>query len=363
VTNQEKIILTPEQEAKIPLWREQWRRHLFSTEPADRETAEKAALALYKQQNVKPPKKLVWLESPFGIEAFERHQTRPQVIIRAYAGIMAKTLGRQVKNFYHKIALRLQFDDPGRLSEALPDLIDDYMTDFGQLSIAGNDLAAYDFCRRVLKLRSATNVVAPEIELAKSVGMVWPTKDICFFVERWSRFSVDTQGRIHSVTGPAVQFRDGSEFYAYHGVADGDLGLIFRAAHTLSIDRIFELGMNRRNFAIEVYKGGRENGGGLERFVHDLKHSSSSDIRNRIVALDHDPAIGTLYHINVRRGSGYWTGQPPLAVVSVRNSTPEPDGSVKQYCLRVPPTIRTARAAVAWTFRLPRNRYRPVQET
>ena len=39
-------------------------------------------------------------------------------------------------------------------------------------------------------------------------------------------------------------------------------------------------------------------------------------------------------------------------MVEVVNSTPEPDGSRKTYFLRVPPTIGTAREAVAWTFGL-----------
>ena len=36
--------------------------------------------------------------------------------------------------------------------------------------------------------------------------------------------------------------------------------------------------------------------------------------------------------------------------VEVVNATAEPDGSYRRYFLRVPPTSRTARQAVAWTF-------------
>ena len=35
----------------------------------------------------------------------------------------------------------------------------------------------------------------------------------------------------------------------------------------------------------------------------------------------------------------------------------------RQYLLRVPPTIQTAAEAVAWTFQLAGDDYRPVQET
>jgi hypothetical protein len=38
--------------------------------------------------------------------------------------------------------------------------------------------------------------------------------------------------------------------------------------------------------------------------------------------------------------------------VQVTNATPEPDGTHRAYWLRVPPGMRTARQAVAWTFDL-----------
>jgi hypothetical protein len=50
-------------------------------------------------------------------------------------------------------------------------------------------------------------------------------------------------------------------------------------------------------------------------------------------------------------------------MVEVVNSTPEPDGSRKTYFLRVPPTIETAREAVAWTFGLGAVDYRPAVES
>lgn len=53
----------------------------------------------------------------------------------------------------------------------------------------------------------------------------------------------------------------------------------------------------------------------------------------------------------------------PIVMVKVKNSTPEPDGSTKDYFLRVPPDIKTATEAVAWTFGLTVEEYEPLQET
>jgi hypothetical protein len=51
-------------------------------------------------------------------------------------------------------------------------------------------------------------------------------------------------------------------------------------------------------------------------------------------------------------------------MVRVDNSTPEPDGSRKPYWLRVPPTVQSAREAVAWTFGVEHpEQYQPLRET
>ena len=76
---------------------------------------------------------------------------------------------------------------------------------------------------------------------------------------------------------------------------------------------------------------------------------------------------GTLYHSKV--------GDTVIAAVKVKNSTPEPDGSIKTYFLPVHPENRpllqngqlgepqklTAKAAIASTFGLTEDQYEPDQ--
>jgi len=52
-----------------------------------------------------------------------------------------------------------------------------------------------------------------------------------------------------------------------------------------------------------------------------------------------------------------------LVIVEVTNTTPEPDGTARTYWLRVPPDMRTARQAVAWTFELDEGEYAPTVQT
>jgi hypothetical protein len=79
---------------------------------------------------------------------------------------------------------------------------------------------------------------------------------------------------------------------------------------------------------------------GVGRFRYDA----------RATPIDHD-RFGTLWRIQLRDG-------PPLLMVEVVNSTPEPDGTRRRYNLRVPPRMRSALEAVAWTFRLTHREYR-----
>lgn len=84
---------------------------------------------------------------------------------------------------------------------------------------------------------------------------------------------------------------------------------------------------------------------GHERFLADVgaKPLQSDD-------------VGDLYRIEL-------PDDEPIVLVGVVNSTPEPDGHSKRYLLRVPPTITSAREAVAWTFDVKPQHYRPALET
>lgn len=84
---------------------------------------------------------------------------------------------------------------------------------------------------------------------------------------------------------------------------------------------------------------------GLEHFIRD---SAAKKIQQ--------DEFGVLYEKQV-------PGDEPIVVVKVYNSTPEPDGSIKAYFLRVPPRVRTAKEAVAWTFNMEKEDYNPSQET
>jgi hypothetical protein len=55
--------------------------------------------------------------------------------------------------------------------------------------------------------------------------------------------------------------------------------------------------------------------------------------------------------------------QEPLCLVQVTNASPEIDGHYKKYFLKVPPTIKTCKEAIAWTFGVAEKDYHPDVET
>jgi hypothetical protein len=144
------------------------------------------------------------------------------------------------------------------------------------------------------------------------------------------------QGRLHAESGPAVEWFGGSGWYYWRGMRVPRLVIEEPGAITLA-SITDEDNLEIRRILIERY--------GHARFLSDLgaKPVASDD-------------FGTLYRVE-------FADDEPMALVKVINSTPEPDGTRKEYFLRVPPTMRTAREAVAWTFGVPTLGYAPLTET
>lgn len=57
--------LTPEQEARLPEFRDKWIKIGLSTEPANRPEAERGIRLAYECGGLKPPKEIVSCDSPF----------------------------------------------------------------------------------------------------------------------------------------------------------------------------------------------------------------------------------------------------------------------------------------------------------
>lgn len=170
--------------------------------------------------------------------------------------------------------------------------------------------------------------------LAESAHAYICFEEVCFLSERPTELYTDENNRIHHENGPAVRYRDQFEIYAWHGTRVPSYAVIAEPR----LDMIdLEWNAEVRRVLIERY--------GVVKYLVD----SGAEIV-------HQDEFGTLYRKEM-------PSDEPIVMVEVTNSTLEPDGGYRTYFLRVPPNMATAREAVAWTFGMSANDYRPVFES
>ncbi len=181
--------------------------------------------------------------------------------------------------------------------------------------------------------------LALRLEVARSAAPWWALKGLAIVSERPLKIRHDTEGRLHSDSGPAMAFADGFTLYAWHGVSVDRA--VIEAPDRMTVEMIDkESNAERRRVMVERF--------GADRMV-----------REGGAELIHADATGKLW---LRKMPFDHWQREPVVVVEVENSTPEADGSRKTYFLRVPPNTRTAREAVAWTFGMRPEQYREGRE-
>lgn len=152
--------------------------------------------------------------------------------------------------------------------------------------------------------------------------------------------SLDDRERLHCVDGPAVSWPQEKHFY-WHGIAV-EQDLVLHPERITAQQIAAQQNIEVRRVLLERF--------GTERFMSEIG-----------ATLIHKDDWGTLYRYTFH-DSG-WQRDEPIVMVKVVNSTPESDGSRATYWLRVPPDMRTAKEAVAWSFGKDVQSYAPSVET
>ena len=171
----------------------------------------------------------------------------------------------------------------------------------------------------------------------RPLASAWSAGLICFWIvesRAWARRTCIAvprpalhleAGRLHRPDGPAVEWKSGTSYWFWEG-----LHVPKRIAARSSERARLQVLVRTRNLELRRLLLDRI---GYERFL---------DIAGTELVAQDD--FGKLWRTELE------IDNEPLHVVEVINSTPDPDGSYRRYFLRVPPTSRTARQAVAWTF-------------
>lgn len=165
-------------------------------------------------------------------------------------------------------------------------------------------------------------------------GWWYPMDGLCFMIDRPTELHVDANLLMHNESGAAITYGDGWKLFCWHGMTVPES--VIRMQYNAN-DITKQPNVEVRRLMVERY--------GAENY---LKETGVKPI--------HSDRFGVLYELRQN-------DDEPLVMVQVINSTPEPDGTFKHYFLRVPPTMRRAKEAVAWTFGLAPEDYCPFAES
>lgn len=218
----------------------------------------------------------------------------------------------------------------------------------GQLSVGFNSTLFYPkldcLPKYAFLIDAGMNEVFPEkrqtiLNMRKLIANRTPVcafAEIAFISKKPIHSEINEEGQYHSEDGAALEYEDGFKLYSLNGVTLSEKTVI--APHTLTVEEIdAEINLEIRRVMLERF--------GIGRYVLDSNA--------QIVSQDE---VGILYR-------KFMTGDEPISLVRVKNSTPEPDGSIREYFLRVPPWVTTPKEAVAWTFDLEEHEYAPDVES
>ena len=233
----------------------------------------------------------------------------------------------------------------------------------------GNMWAAWDCflaaARDVLGLRLPQHAKYAAWErAAKCGGFRWMHPEFCLVSDFPEVLKVDAQNRPHCADGPSHRWRDGWALYHIHGVRVESW--IVEHPERVTVSTIeAEANAEVRRVMIERY--------GWSRYIADC----GAEIVDTV--LEDHPIAGLRGTKLLRK---VLPDEPePIVYLSMLNSTPEPDGSVKIYLERIDPkayggdAARNCHAAMAsrWRYRDERGdlqltfrdwrAYRPAQES
>jgi len=179
-------------------------------------------------------------------------------------------------------------------------------------------LSYYDVMLR-LGVKEAERL-KPMMELAGHAGWAWVWQDVAVITERHSGIHRDAEGRLHCEDGYAIEWPGGWGFCVWHGTRVPDEWILDKASLTPEI----ALGwpnVEQRRAALEILT--------WDRVIRELGAT--------VVDEHSDPQIGTLLRVDLPDSPG----QQFLRVLC---------GTGRTFALPVPPEVRTALEANAWTY-------------
>ena len=351
----------------------------------DRAAAESAINVLYKKAGLSPPKRIIWCGSPFAMALGDLSRAigisdgtalrtaldlqRPNILInktvwksaeilseiiegevfgysaiaplRSMRGGAARHLWENVTEFW---ALRDKFlpAADGRremlfkraIERLSPTAITAYLDEAVCNPYECGMYAFYSYLCGVTGAWELKETMDLFLQLAGCAGWVIPYENLCFVSDKPVQMACNEVEDLHSTAGPALEFADGTAVYAIDGIVVSDF--IVTQPQKIS-PRMID---NERNAAMRRIMMRQYCG----NFYDDCGATLAAEDR-----------LGRLY----RKKRLFDTD---FTFIRVTNSSLEPDGSRREYVLRVPPTMQTPTEAIAWTFGMTPEEYLKTQK-
>lgn len=393
--------LTHKQEERLREIRDEWLAVQVSTDLADRPAAEEGIRAAYEAAGFGAPDFILWMSSPYagaiaasiapgiicaishsvpdgGLAGLGDHtlpcgsfedqfdfvnrqvrlQVRGQVGDRTYAPVWYRVAGirwavddqvRAQVDTGVRDWVDAQVRNPVRNAGDQVNLrvftsIDDQVRGrLGQWR-AGKSRNEAPYCSYAAAMRElgvhGLEPIAGGLQVARHAGWWWALEDFAVVTDRPELLERDIQGRLHCASGPAIRYRDGWGFHAWHGT---------RVPAGLIEDEPWDLPRIVRERNGEVRRCAVERAG-WERLESQLGApvATAPDPGNpgRHLAL-YDPPAG-LY-------------ETPVRLVLMTNGSPDRSGAERRYAETVPAEISNPLTAQAWAYGVPEAAYAATQ--
>ena len=337
--------LSDEQAALLPQIRDEWRHIGLNTAPVDHKAAEAAVIEAYRRAKLDPPKTQMRVASPSaGAALLEklREEKRlgapvgfhlgPQLGRRATEQIVKKTgvdvwsqiivqIRRPIETQTAAL-IQAQNDILAQTRRTAPAFPLGVQTchgchDAGWLSY----FAAYN------QLFGLAEEASGLLAAARRCGWWWPFTNICLISDRPKHIQFDAENRPHCETGPAIRYRDGFSVYAWRGQQVPSAWIEHPESLTARTALTWPQ-IEQRRAACEI-----------------LGWPQILDALNGVeIDANPNPEIGVLIEVELPD-----IGKEKFLRVRC--------GTGREFALPVPPGMRSARQAQAWTWGLEEDEF------